>query len=979
MGIHGIYKEIGSGQRIALSKLAVDKFEETGRPLRIAIDVSIWLFQIQAGKGGTNPAPRTFYYRLLRLIALCIHPIFVFDGPNKPPFKRGKKTGGHVSSVPDFLAKQLIKQFGFPIHYAPGEAEAECALLQREGIVDAVLSEDVDTLMFGSGITIRNWSPEPGTSGKTPTHVNVYDAERTRSSGIDPEGMILVALMSGGDYVPKGIPNCGPKIACEAARAGFGKDLCRLKKSDQAGIREWRERLQHELKTNESKFFATKHGAIKIPDDFPRLDILTYYTNPVVSNKASLDNLRRSMTWDKEIDFPGLRTFTHDAFDWIKLEGAKHFIRCLAPAMLVRGLRMRAMQDRFISDNLEAIREDESLLVKGIHSRRQHPITDNTNELRVSYTPIELVKIDLSKEEPDDFESTDAGTDTADPAEPDLDILEFGDDEDGTEPKKRGPTKFDPLKPARAWVMETFVKVGVPLTAEEWEASQRMPKRAATSKGANKIASKAKGSKKTGTTKAAKATDAASQASIIQFGRITKPIAKKSQPVSKPQTSLSQPSKPAQQPQRSNFIDLLSSSPPKPTSTVSAQRPRENSLSPIRELPSSVTKRRKRGLLARSHTSPADLSSPLARPITPPPNAIPTLNLLTSPAIPSPSELPAKKARTRSVRDVPEPRVRRQKSVTASPSKGKQTTLDAWTLSSPAATPTKARTANVPTASKAPLLAPPRFQKTLDSGIDILDLTASPPKPVSKPRPATATAITTNSTLPNATAKARRTQTDPFEPRPPLQSLCSNTSFSSITSSASHTSTSTPAPGPNDPSKPTRPTRRAAPRLDNPSSKTPPPEIATLDLTLDLSPPARPLPKLPLTATAAPSTSANSFDPTTSTLGRTRPASPPPPQKQNEDKAPWKRHRAARTQRKRVIQLRASGVGTWEFADASSTSSNSSSPVSVSRGGDEMRTTTERGGRAREARGGGKTVVRNGKERRRWRESQVAVLDLVGD
>lgn len=46
-----IYKEIGPGERIAFAKLAIDTFEETGRPFRIAIDVSIWLFQIQASKG----------------------------------------------------------------------------------------------------------------------------------------------------------------------------------------------------------------------------------------------------------------------------------------------------------------------------------------------------------------------------------------------------------------------------------------------------------------------------------------------------------------------------------------------------------------------------------------------------------------------------------------------------------------------------------------------------------------------------------------------------------------------------------------------------------------------------------------------------------------------------------------------------------------------------------------------------------------
>jgi hypothetical protein len=46
-----IYPEIGPGRRVALSKLAADTYERTGRPLRIAVDVSIWLFQIQASKG----------------------------------------------------------------------------------------------------------------------------------------------------------------------------------------------------------------------------------------------------------------------------------------------------------------------------------------------------------------------------------------------------------------------------------------------------------------------------------------------------------------------------------------------------------------------------------------------------------------------------------------------------------------------------------------------------------------------------------------------------------------------------------------------------------------------------------------------------------------------------------------------------------------------------------------------------------------
>jgi Holliday junction resolvase YEN1 len=46
-----IYKEIGPGERISLCKLAVDHLEQTKRRLRVAIDISIWQFQVQAAKG----------------------------------------------------------------------------------------------------------------------------------------------------------------------------------------------------------------------------------------------------------------------------------------------------------------------------------------------------------------------------------------------------------------------------------------------------------------------------------------------------------------------------------------------------------------------------------------------------------------------------------------------------------------------------------------------------------------------------------------------------------------------------------------------------------------------------------------------------------------------------------------------------------------------------------------------------------------
>ncbi|KAF5868639.1 putative flap structure-specific endonuclease protein [Botrytis fragariae] len=492
MGIKGIYGEIGPGERVALSKISIEKYEKTGIPLRIAIDISIWNFQIQSGQGGTNPALRTLYYRLLRLLSISVQPLFVFDGPHKPPVKRNKQTGRSGASIPDLMTKELLKLFGFAYHIAPGEAEAECALLQREGIVDAVLSEDVDTLMFGSGLTFRSWSAgatEKKSGAGSPTHVNVYDAKATKAgkSGLDREGMILVALMSGGDYKTEGIPGCGVKVACEAARAGFGKRLCQIRREDVAAYDEWRADLAHELFTNESKFFRTKRKALQIPEDFPDRKVLGYYTHPVVSSLAKVERLRNQIVWEGEINIPRLRNFVGDAFEWKGKEGAKKFVRGLAPVLLLTKLRQRGDRQDSEYDDPMLTKLNEMELVKSICGQRRHVTTDEVPELRVIYQPLEIVDIDLDEE---DNEVEDYGRDGLAPLLEDDQIQAYASDDaaPADTPRKRGPSPYDPTKADKLWIFESIVKVGVPLTVEDYEEALRDPKKALQQKAAAKRA-----------------------------------------------------------------------------------------------------------------------------------------------------------------------------------------------------------------------------------------------------------------------------------------------------------------------------------------------------------------------------------------------------------------------------------------------------------------------------------------------------------
>lgn len=464
---------------MALSKLAVETLEKENRPLRIAIDISIWLFQNQAARGGSNPALRTLYYRLLRLLSLSIQPIFVFDGPNKPNFKRNKKVGSNGASLPVYLAKQMIKLFGFPCHSAPGEAEAECAFLQREGIVDAVLSEDVDTLMFGCRVTLRNWSSE--NHNGAPTHVSMYEAEATRTgkSGLDRQGMVLVAMMSGGDYITEGIPGCGIKTACEAARAGFGKVLCEIDKTSAAGYRTWKERLLHEIQTNESKFFRVKRKAFQIPEDFPDREVLGYYTNPVVSTSEKIASLKRDLTWDRDVDIGGLRLLVADAFEWTGKVGAIKFIRGLAPALLTSKLLFRGdLRASGLGDpTLTAM--DEMELVRSITGQRVHFSTDGITELRLNFVPNEIVCLDLEAELDESVEygrsglAINADDGVGEDAVFDQDYIP---DNSGS-PRKRGPSTFDPTVLDKVWIPRTIANLGVPLKVEDYEEALRIPKK----------------------------------------------------------------------------------------------------------------------------------------------------------------------------------------------------------------------------------------------------------------------------------------------------------------------------------------------------------------------------------------------------------------------------------------------------------------------------------------------------------------------
>ncbi|KAG6374035.1 hypothetical protein JVT61DRAFT_4673 [Boletus reticuloceps] len=342
MGVAGLWEVLRpAGQVRSLTELAVeDGFNANPsrqRGFRIGIDASIWFFHAAYGREGENPELRTLFFRCCRLLQSPLLPLFVFDGPNRPAIKRGKRVGGNVHWLTQGM-KNIIDAFGFEWRVASGEAEAELAYLNRVGIIDAVLSDDVDNFLFGATVVIRNPSntlsgnrahPVKNAQGKDDgNHVATYTAEAILSNpsvALSRSGTILIGLLSGGDYIPAGLPGCGQKFATGLARAGFGDSLVKAVKELKgarldAFLIQWRQDIRNELKTNKSGLLPSKKPSLaaSLPDDFPSLPVLVSYTDPITSETTSQRGERKQSppVWRNDPDPMRIASLCELYFEW---------------------------------------------------------------------------------------------------------------------------------------------------------------------------------------------------------------------------------------------------------------------------------------------------------------------------------------------------------------------------------------------------------------------------------------------------------------------------------------------------------------------------------------------------------------------------------------------------------------------------------------------------------------------------------------
>ncbi|ELU13028.1 hypothetical protein CAPTEDRAFT_123501, partial [Capitella teleta] len=100
---------------------------------------------------------------------------------------------------------ELLDLLGVPHVQSSGEAEAMCAQLNKEKVVDAVITNDGDAFLYGARKVYRNF-----TMNTKDPHVESYCMDEIEDKlSLDRKTLVALALLLGCDYAPQGVAGVG--------------------------------------------------------------------------------------------------------------------------------------------------------------------------------------------------------------------------------------------------------------------------------------------------------------------------------------------------------------------------------------------------------------------------------------------------------------------------------------------------------------------------------------------------------------------------------------------------------------------------------------------------------------------------------------------------------------------------------------------------------------------------------------------------
>eukprot|EP01083_Nonionella_stella_P304888 1061470_1 len=231
-----------------------------------------------------------------------------------------RRDSEHVTGRMIQECRNLLDMFGIPYITSPSEAEAQCAELNKLGLVDGIITDDSDVFLFGGKTIYKNLF-----------HMNKYVEKYTASLlesklGLTQNKLISLAMLLGSDYTD-GIKGIGPVNGMEIVQT-----FCSTTDTDFEGLSEFKKwiyateaekkptqqpdlniQTYEEYMVLKNVWFKYKHRNIKkhwfVEQAFPARDVIQTYLKPDV------DESDVKFEWGKP-DIKQLKQLCEEKFEW---------------------------------------------------------------------------------------------------------------------------------------------------------------------------------------------------------------------------------------------------------------------------------------------------------------------------------------------------------------------------------------------------------------------------------------------------------------------------------------------------------------------------------------------------------------------------------------------------------------------------------------------------------------------------------------
>jgi 5'-3' exonuclease len=263
---------------------------------------------------------------------------------------------------------QLLQLFGVPYIRAPAEAEAQCAALEKLGLVSGIVTEDSDVFVFGGKTVYKNIFDDQ-------KYVEVYKAEDAeREMGLGYNEFVALAMLLGGDYT-EGVKGVGIVNGMEIVSSFDVKgDL----KNGLQKFRTWLDGFEPVVAAQARKdtgasslskeqAFHIKHRTARNrwtpPENFPAEDVISAYVNPVVDKSTA------RFSWGVP-DMENIVAFCSKHAGW----PAEETKRVLEP--VIERVESKSTQTRIDS----FMRYEDSIKFANVRSKRLRDVLHSVNK-----------------------------------------------------------------------------------------------------------------------------------------------------------------------------------------------------------------------------------------------------------------------------------------------------------------------------------------------------------------------------------------------------------------------------------------------------------------------------------------------------------------------------------------------------------------------------------------------------------------------